>query len=69
MTPEMNQPPWIPACLREIEYRADKMTPWEAGFIRSVRPRIKMGLHLSEKQVETLRKIRFRLYQPERVRR
>lgn len=61
----INQPPWLPCCLAEIEARSEKMTPWEMMFIRSVRPRIKMSLHLTEKQIDTLRKIRFRLYMPE----
>jgi hypothetical protein len=64
--PSSNQPPWLPICLQEIHNRRDRLNPWEASFIRTVAPRIKLSLSLTEKQINTLRKIRDRLAQPER---
>jgi len=48
---------WYGFALREIDVSRRRMTDWERGFIEDIRPRIKSGLFLSEKQEVALRRI------------
>lgn len=45
---------WEDAVLREIEDRADDLTPWESEFVESIRRQLECGRHLSEKQIDVL---------------
>lgn len=65
--PAINNPPWLNACLREIDYKAHELTFWEIGFMRTVRPRIKLAQRLTDKQIDALRNIHKRLYSPKPI--
>jgi len=57
LDPSANQPPWLCYALADIEKRLHLLTTWEAQFIRTIRPRIQMGMWTSSPQQDTLFKV------------
>ena len=62
--------PWYRACLKEIEaavsFGRKKLNDWECEFLKTAKRRIELGLLLSQKQEDTLRKLNTRVTRIER---
>lgn len=58
--PSMNQPPWVNACLREIETRSYKLKSWEWFFVGQIRDDIYFGRQskITDKRLQLLSSIR-----------
>ena len=58
---------WYRFALKEIIQSTKKMTDWEAKFFSSIKPRIEMGISLTERQEESLLKLHQRMTEIKRV--
>lgn len=69
----MNSHPWYSHCLQEIDKALNrgiyskKLSDWEKSFLLTVRPKIKNGIGLTDKQEESLRRLYMRLTDPVRL--
>lgn len=67
MMPEVG---WHSFVIKEIDFAMDRgrrLNDWEAGFYGTIKHRVRIGLSLSEKQENSLRKLHQKMTEPKRI--
>jgi len=57
----MEKSEWYKFALKEIDGSRKRLSAWDKDFLETIRPRVKMGMFLSDRQEESLTRIHMRM--------